>query len=115
LNIPFVAFSPLARGLLAGHVAAAPARDTSDYRKGRRDFSSENIVRLDAALAPLLAIARQRNCSPAEIALAWLLSQSITAIPGARTRQHVIDICRAAEFTLDPQEIESLSRTQIKA
>lgn len=110
LDIAFVAFSPLGRGLLSGHVSPAPARDDSDYRKGRKDFSVERVKASDDALAPLYTIARQRNSTPAQVALAWLFAQSVCVIPGARTQQQVIDCCRAREITLTVQELAHLAR-----
>ena len=110
LDIPFVAFSPLRRGLLAGRAVAAPARDACDFRKGRKEFSVDRVAEIDDALAPLYAMAEQRNCTLAQIALVWLLAQSVRVIPGARTRQQIIDCCHAAEMTLDPQDIALLGR-----
>lgn len=110
LDIAFVAFSPLGRGLLSGHVSPAPARDDSDYRKGRNDFSEERVKAFDDALTPLYTIARQRNSTPAQVALAWLFAQSVCVIPGARTQQQVIDCCRAREITLTVQELAHLAR-----
>lgn len=110
LNIAFVAFSPLGRGLLSGRVIPAPARDDSDYRKGRKEFGADAVTAFDDALAPLYAIAERHSCTPAQIALAWLLAQSVSIIPGARTQQQTIDCCRTAEVTLDPQDLVHLAR-----
>lgn len=110
LNISFVAFSPLGRGLLSGRSISAAARDAGDYRKGRKEFDVEALKCLDDALVPLYAIAEQRKRTPAQIALAWLLAQSVSAIPGARTRQQVIDCCHALEMPLDAAELAQLER-----
>lgn len=109
LDIAFVAFSPLGRGLLSGHVSPAPVRDDSDYRKGRKEFSVERVKVFDDALRPLYTIARQRSSTPAQVALAWLLAQSVCVIPGARTQQQVIDCCRAREIALNGEELAHLA------
>ena len=110
LNIPFVAFSPLGRGLLSGRAIPAQARDARDYRKGRKEFAADAVTTLDDALAPLYAIAERRGCTPAQAALAWLVAQSVSIIPGARSKQQVIDCCQALEMTLDAQELSQLAR-----
>lgn len=110
LNIAFVAFSPLRRGILSANIVPAPARDDSDYRKNRSEFSADALESFENTLSPLYAIARRRGCTPAQIALTWLLGQCVRVIPGARTRQQIVDCCRAAEMALDPQDLALLSQ-----
>ncbi len=113
LRVAFVAFSPLGRGILAGSVIPSQARDVGDYRKGRAEFGADAVAGFDRSLAPLYAIAELRNCQPAQIALAWLLARSVTIVPGARTKQQIIDCCRASEMTLDANEIQSLDGIEL--
>lgn len=108
LKISFVAFSPLARGILSGDVVQVSGRSSDDYRRGRAEFSAANIKSMRERLRPLRDIATRQRRTPTEIALAWLLTKSIAAIPGARTAQQVVNFCGALDVQLGATEIAQL-------
>ena len=63
LMIPFVAYSPLGRGILSGYAPVAPTRDAGDYRKSRAEFSVDRLNRPGKAMDPLRAVAVRRQSS----------------------------------------------------
>jgi aryl-alcohol dehydrogenase-like predicted oxidoreductase len=112
LGIGFVPFSPLGRGFLTGKMDENTAFDSSDFRNNLPRFTPE-ARKANRALVDLLGeIAKQKNATPAQIALAWLLAQKpwIVPIPGT-TKLHRLDEnigAAAIELTSDDlREIES--------
>lgn len=102
LGVGFVAFSPLARGLLAGgvtHNDFAPG----DIRAGMPRFQGPNFERNLALAVRFNAIAADAGCTPAQLSLGWILSRApfITAIPGTRSIAHLNDDLTAAAITID--------------
>jgi aryl-alcohol dehydrogenase-like predicted oxidoreductase len=97
-----VAYSPLARGILAGNALAASDREPADYRVSDGWFSRDQLSTLRDRLAPLWEIARQHEVQPAVVALAWLLSRSsrVRVIPGARFPTQIAANVHAAELRL---------------
>lgn len=92
LGIGFVPFSPLGAGFLTGKIDATTHFDSSDFRKLVPRFAPE-ALKANAALVDLLRdVAQQKNATPAQIALAWLLAQKpwIVPIPGT-TKLHRLD------------------------
>ncbi|HUB15575.1 MAG TPA: aldo/keto reductase [Acetobacteraceae bacterium] len=79
LGIGFVAYSPLGRGFLAGAVTMEPP--PGDMRHGMPRFTGDNLRRNLALLAEFRAIATTADCSPAQLALAWLLSRQPPVVP----------------------------------
>lgn len=79
LGIGFVAYSPLGRGFLAGAVTAEP--QAGDMRHGMPRFSGENLRRNLEILAQFQRIAAAQGCTPAQLALAWLLSRTPPVVP----------------------------------
>ena len=84
LGIGFVPFSPLGKGFLTGTINKSTQFDKSDFRNVVPRFSEENRIANQQLVDLLSGIAKQKNATPAQIALAWLLSQRswITPIPG---------------------------------
>jgi len=112
LGIGFVPFSPLGKGFLTGKIDESTKFDSSDFRNSVPRFTPE-ARKANQALVDLLGvIAKRKNATPAQIALAWLLSQKpwIVPIPGT-TKLHRLDEnlgSAALELTSnDIQEIES--------
>jgi aryl-alcohol dehydrogenase-like predicted oxidoreductase len=90
LNIAFVAFSPLARGFLTGKIRDLNFTER-DIRRVMPRFQPENFSRNLALLDPYEALAREAGCTPAQLALAWLLAKSgnILPIPGTTRIEHL--------------------------
>lgn len=104
LGITFVPFSPLARGFLCDAVHDVGAFDAKDIRKAMPRFSPENHARNLKLLPSYKALAREAGCTPAQLALAWLLHQreSIVPIPGTTSVAHLEEDLAAADVKLSP-------------
>ena len=102
LGVTFVAFSPVARGFLCGEAIDVSALDAKDIRRSMPRFAPENFARNQALLPAYHALSREAGCSPAQLALAWLLhqGQDILPIPGTTSVAHLQDNLGAAEVRL---------------
>jgi aryl-alcohol dehydrogenase-like predicted oxidoreductase len=102
LGVSFVAFSPVARGFLCGEIDLA-ALDAKDIRRTMPRFSPEHYAANLKLLAPFEAIAREVGCTPAQLAIAWLLHKGddILPIPGTARQDHLRDNIDAADVKLD--------------
>jgi aryl-alcohol dehydrogenase-like predicted oxidoreductase len=89
LGIGFVPFSPLGRGFLTGKIDETTTFDSTDFRNTVPRFSAENRKANQALVDLLGRVARRKNATPAQLALAWLLAQKpwIVPIPGT-TKLH---------------------------
>ncbi|MFB3816842.1 MAG: aldo/keto reductase [Candidatus Methylomirabilales bacterium] len=102
LGIAFVAYSPLGRGFLAGKITSQAALTAEDRRRQHPRFRPENIERNLRLVEALAGIARQRGCTPAQAALAWLLGRGrdVIPIPGTKRRSYLEENARAVEVRL---------------
>ena len=109
LGVSFVAFSPVARGFLCGPLDVA-AFDAKDIRRSMPRFSPENHARNQALLPPFNAIAAEVGCTPAQLAIAWLLHQGedILPIPGTTSVEHLMDDLGAAQVRLSADVLARL-------
>jgi aryl-alcohol dehydrogenase-like predicted oxidoreductase len=85
LGIGFVAYSPLGRGFLTGAVGAAETLAAGDARRNMPRFQGENAARNLALVAALKRLAEAERCTPAQLALAWLMGQGRDIVPIAGT------------------------------
>ena len=110
LGIGFVPFSPLGRGFLSGTVRDTGALESNDVRRKLPRFQAENFDRNLELLRPLEQIARTKGCSPAQAALAWVLSKGpdIVPIPGTKRRRNLEENVVASDLALSAQEIATL-------
>ncbi len=110
LGITFVAYSPLGRSLLTGAVHTA-AEVANDRRRDHPRFQAGNFERNRDLVAGIEAMARKKNCTPSQLALAWLLAQGadIVAIPGTKRAARVDDNLGALDVTLSAAEVQALS------
>ena len=116
LGIGFVPFSPLGRGFLTGKINENTTFDKSDIRNTVPRFTPEARKANQAMVDLLNLIARQNGCTPAQIALAWLLAQRpwIVPIPGTTKLERLKENNAAAKIELsaaDLQEIETAAST----
>ena len=102
LGVAFVAFSPVARGFLCGEMQDVGTLDAKDIRRSMPRFAPENYAANLQLLAPYGAIASEVGCTPAQLALAWLLHQGehIIPIPGTTRVEHLMDDLGAVNVTL---------------
>jgi aryl-alcohol dehydrogenase-like predicted oxidoreductase len=109
LGVAFVAFSPVARGFLCGEVDVATL-DVKDIRRTMPRFAPENYAANLKLLAPFQAIAHEVDCTPAQLAIAWLLhlGNDILPIPGTAREDHLRENIGAADVKLDAATMAKL-------
>jgi aryl-alcohol dehydrogenase-like predicted oxidoreductase len=102
LGINFVAFSPVARGFLCDAVPDVTTFDAKDIRRTMPRFDPENHAHNLKLLPPYKALAREAGCTPAQLALAWLLHQGpdLIPIPGTTNVDHLREDLGAAQVKL---------------
>jgi aryl-alcohol dehydrogenase-like predicted oxidoreductase len=110
LGIGLVPFSPLGRGFLAGNVKRAEEYPENDFRRGDPRFQGENFEANQRAAAAVRDLAAQKNATPGQIALAWLLHKGgdIVPIPGTKRRTYLEENAVAASIVLTAAEMERL-------
>ena len=110
LGIAFVAYSPLGRGFLTGKVAAPDQLADDDFRRFQPRFTGDNLVHNRALVARLAEAAAARGCTPAQLALAWLLSRAphIIPIPGTRTLERLDENLRGLAIELLSDDIAAI-------
>jgi len=110
LGIALVAFSPLGRGFLTGAIRTPADFEKDDMRREQPRFQGDNFNRNLQLVDALKAFARARGCTPAQLALAWVLSRGdhVIPIPGTRHIRNLEDNLGALSVTLTPAELSSL-------
>jgi aryl-alcohol dehydrogenase-like predicted oxidoreductase len=110
LGIGVVPFSPIGRGFLAGTVTSTEALPANDMRHRMPRFQAENLQRNLALVEQVEDIAAVKQCTAAQIALAWLLAKGddIVPIPGTKRRSYLEQNAAAADITLNASEIAIL-------
>ncbi|MEP6703011.1 MAG: aldo/keto reductase [Betaproteobacteria bacterium] len=110
LGIAFVAYAPLGRSLLTGAVHDL-TEVANDRRKDHPRFQAGNFERNRDAVAPIEAMAKAKQCTPAQLALAWVLAQGqdIVAIPGTKRTTRVDENLGALDVTLSAADVLALS------
>ncbi|HSV34215.1 MAG TPA: aldo/keto reductase, partial [Ramlibacter sp.] len=110
LGVAFVAFSPVARGFLCDALHDVTTLDAKDIRKAMPRFSPENYAANLRLLPPYRALAQEAGCTPAQLAIAWLLHKAphIIAIPGTTSEAHLMDDLGAAKVTLSADVLDRL-------
>jgi aryl-alcohol dehydrogenase-like predicted oxidoreductase len=113
LGTGFVAYSPLGRGFLTGEITKLEDLTPDDSRRAGRfpRFEGENFDRNLALANEVKKLAEEKGCTPAQLALAWVLAQGedIVPIPGTRRRRHLEDNIGAVEVTLSSEDLERLA------
>jgi aryl-alcohol dehydrogenase-like predicted oxidoreductase len=110
LGISYVPYCPLGRGFLSGTIRALADIPEGDRRHDHPRFHDENFQRNLALLAPLDALAKEKGCTQAQIALAWVLAQGedIIPIPGSKRRTHLEENADAVDVQLSAADCEML-------
>jgi len=106
----FVAFAPLGRGFLTGKIATDARFESTDFRSKLPRFSPESVAANQRLVEAVRAVAARRGVTPAQIALAWVLSRGehVLAIPGTQRRRYLEENVGAASIALSPAEVEEL-------
>ncbi|VIO81217.1 aldo/keto reductase [Bradyrhizobium ivorense] len=110
LGIAFVAYSPLGRGFLTGQIQSQ-ADIAGDRRGDHPRFAGDNFVRNRDLVGQIVAIARTKSCTSAQLVLAWLLAQGqdIVPIPGTKQLARLDENIGALAVTLSPTELAQIS------
>ena len=112
LGIGFVAYSPLGRGFLTGRIRSQNDLEDGDFRRNNPRFLAGNMERNLKIVEGIEQIAREKNCSAAQLALAWLLAQGqdIVPIAGTKRRKYLDENLGAVEVRLSPADLARLDR-----
>jgi aryl-alcohol dehydrogenase-like predicted oxidoreductase len=107
LGIGFVPYSPLGRGFLTGRFHRIEDLNTNDYRRSSPRFQGDNFAKNLALVAKVEEIAKEKHCTPAQLALAWLLAQDphIVPIPGTTSLQRLEENIAATTIELDATDL----------
>lgn len=111
LGIGFVPFSPLGKGFLTGKIPVTTHFDSSDFRSISPRFQQENLKANHAFVEILEGIAREKDVTTAQIALAWILAQKpwMVPIPGTTKIDRMKENSRASEIILSAQELKKIN------
>lgn len=111
LGIGFVPYSPLGRGFLTGAIQQLDSLNETDWRRGNPRFASDNMAHNLELVSAVTELAAERGCTPAQLALAWLLGQGadIVPIPGTRRVERLDENIGAAAIILTDPERERLN------
>jgi aryl-alcohol dehydrogenase-like predicted oxidoreductase len=112
LAVALVAFSPVGRGFLAGAVTDLAQLTEKDIRRNLPRFREPNFAANLRLLSELRRIAAEAGCTPAQLAIAWLLqkSRSIIPIPGTTSQEHLHENLGAATVELSKETVAKLER-----
>ncbi len=110
LGIGFVPYSPLGRGFLTGTITRPEDFAADDYRRMSPRFQGENFAKNLALVDRVRAIATELHCTPAQLALAWVLAQGpdIVPIPGTKKRRYLDENVGALAIRLTPAHLRAI-------
>ncbi len=110
LGIGFVAYSPLGRGFLTGQIKRVEDLGPNDYRRFSPRFQGENFQKNLDLVSRVGEIAAEKRCTPAQLALAWVLArgEDIVPIPGTKRRKYLEEDVAALEVNLNPDDLRRL-------
>jgi len=120
LGVGFVPYSPLGRGFLTGQIKSPADLAQDDYRRHSPRFQGENFDRNLKLVAEVQRLAKQKGCTPAQLALAWVLAQGndIVPIPGTKRRKYLEENLAALDVQLsadDLKQIDSVAPKNVAA
>jgi aryl-alcohol dehydrogenase-like predicted oxidoreductase len=110
LGVSLVAYSPLGRGFLTGAIRTPDDFEADDYRRHSPRFMGDNFDRNLQLVEKVKTLAADKGCSPAQLALAWVLAQGddLLAIPGTRKRSRLDENMGALQVTLRDDELTAI-------
>jgi aryl-alcohol dehydrogenase-like predicted oxidoreductase len=112
LGIALVAYSPLGRGFLAGRFRKPEDLSPDDWRRGNPRFQGENFRKNLALADRVREMAQEKGCTPAQLALAWLLQRhdDVIPIPGTSSVARLEENVRAADIQLSADDLDRIER-----
>ncbi len=110
LGIGLVAYSPLGRGFLTGKLNDIEQLEKEDFRRSNPRFQGQNLNDNKRLIYRMAAIAERKKITPAQLALAWVLSrgEDIVAIPGTKRRTYLMENIAEADVSLTKEEIDEI-------
>ena len=110
LDIGLVPYSPLGRGFLTGQIKRFEDFDDDDYRRHSPRFQAGNFAKNLALVDRIGALAEAKGCTPAQLALAWVLAQGehVAPIPGTKRRNYLDENLGALEVRLSADELKQI-------
>jgi aryl-alcohol dehydrogenase-like predicted oxidoreductase len=112
LKIGFVAYSPLGRGFLTGRFRGPEDLAQDDWRRNHPRFQGENFEKNQVMVAKIQEMAREKGCTPAQLALAWVLAQGkdLVPIPGTKRRFYLEDDVGALNVKLTKADLKRIGQ-----
>ena len=112
LGIGFVPYSPLGRGFLTGSIRSIDDLEPDDYRRNSPRFQGGNFAKNLELVEEIAALAREKGCTPSQLALAWVLAQGedIVPIPGTKHRRYLEENVAALRIALSAQDLMRIDR-----
>ena len=116
LGIGFVAYSPLGRGFLTGRFRTFEDLPEGDYRRNSPRFQGDNFQKNLDLVSRVEEIARQKNCTSAQLSLAWLLAQGedIVPIPGTKQRRYLDENLQSLGIEMTATDLERIEEVAPK-
>jgi aryl-alcohol dehydrogenase-like predicted oxidoreductase len=110
LDIAFVPYSPLGRGFLTGQITSPDDFAADDFRRFTPRFQGENFQKNLDLVAHLRTLAENKGCTPAQLALAWVLAQGqdMIPIPGTKRVKYLEENAGAIDITLSAEELAQI-------
>jgi aryl-alcohol dehydrogenase-like predicted oxidoreductase len=110
LGIGFVAYSPLGRGFLSGRFTSPDQLEEGDFRRNGPRFTGENLEANLELARKIAEIASEKDVTPAQLAIAWVLAQGedIVPIPGTKRRQYLEQNAGAADVQLTDEDLRRI-------
>ena len=108
LNIGFVAYAPLGRGFLSGAIRSRSDLEPGDWRLENPRFTEEAIAENNRLADMVAEIAQEIEATPAKVALAWLLSRDVAAIPGTRKTERLEENWASQDIKLGAEHLDRL-------
>lgn len=111
LGIGVVPYSPLGRGYLSGNINSPEDLSADDWRRSNPRFQAENMNKNKALVGGIGKIATQLGCTPAQLALAWVIAQGedLFPIPGTKRMKYLLENAAASELSLDQTILDQLA------
>jgi aryl-alcohol dehydrogenase-like predicted oxidoreductase len=111
LGISFVAYAPLGRGLLTSDIADPATLSEGDTRKRQPRYSGDNLAHNRALAEKIHAIAARKGCTPAQLALAWVLAQGqdVIPIPGTKQKKRMVENIGALSVKLSDADLKEIA------
>jgi len=116
LGIGFVPFSPLGKGFLTGRFSAETKFDSGDFRSMVPRFSSENMAANQSFVELLDKVAKEKQATKAQVALAWVLAQKpwIVPIPGTTNMDRMVENSKSADVVLTAKDLQEINSAAAK-